>query len=51
MMILQKQVKEIKELFIQNNNHNIEKVNNHDRVLKDMHESVLKIGSRIKMNL
>lgn len=48
MMILQKQVKEIKELFIQNNNHNIEKVNNHDRVLKDMHESVLKIGSNIE---
>lgn len=45
---LQEQVKEIKELVIQNTKECVDKVNSHDQILKDMHEAVLKIGSRIE---
>lgn len=48
MMNLQKQVKEIKEIVTQSNKDNMDKVNSHDQILKDMHEAVLKISSKIE---
>lgn len=45
---LQEQIQEIKELVSQNSKNNLDKVNSHDQMLKDMHDAINKIGSNIE---